>query len=463
MIRLLSLLSVLMVFATAYGDRPKLDQSVRELVQTIDAPDSIKYAASNAVGIVVNTGRFTDHGSGVYLGDFYVATAAHVVAESNRGEVVFQDGVRRSFVVEQSDRKWDQALLRLNAEHPTLGGVNICDEKPSVGDVVYSVGRGKGYYRIFNGYVSGFSAPGQQDPSDWFTHSGVAVQGDSGGPVFERSGRLVGCLWGARQDGTRAVCPGRFQQLIQRVFPRITAWRQRRLVGVTGQCLPGQACDLQPSVTPSSTGTRTEYIAPTQAPVSQAPVLSQDLSAFALKEDIPETSSFVTIPMLDQMKAELLASDRAVQSQFLSFKNAASTSMTKIEGDQLGLNSEQKNIREMLREKAATVAKVGATTWLQAHGIPVAGGAIGIGMGVLGYFLRRRGGGGQVPFPITGQAQMATQLQPMLAPPVAPVTYTVPAQPSRLETVPRTRTETTRTVEETRQELHPNERMTTAA
>ena len=90
------------------------------------------------------------------------------------------------------------------------------------------------------------------------------------------------------------------------------------------------------------------------------------------------------------------------------------------------------------------------------------------------YFLRRRSGGSDDrPFPIIERVNQAIPMiqQPTIQPvyqapaiqqPAQPltITYQPPIQqtPRTPQTVPRTRTETTRTVEETKQELHPMEK-----
>ena len=67
-------------------------------------------------------------------------------------------------------------------------------------------------------------------PDDWFTISGHARQGDSGGGVFNEQGKLVGVLWGT--DGQEVVCvqAGRLQKLLDTAIVRTDAAQQKSIL-----------------------------------------------------------------------------------------------------------------------------------------------------------------------------------------------------------------------------------------
>jgi hypothetical protein len=97
-------------------------------------------------------------------------------------------------------------------------------------------------------------------PDDWFMITGAARGGDSGGPVFNANGRVVGVLWGT--DGSTVVCvqAGRIHALLDLAIPQSysqkaeVAQRQRRPTPPMpgdGGCGPG---GCPPNVAPPILG-----------------------------------------------------------------------------------------------------------------------------------------------------------------------------------------------------------------
>jgi hypothetical protein len=189
----------------------------------------VQEAAKNAVKVTFPNGNGAYSGSGVYLGDRYIATAWHVPrGTSGKGYAVFRDGTRIDVEVNGKDPVWDQCILTMASEHPTLPGVELAETNPQIGERIYSVGFGQGF-RIFGGAVTGYSSTGAGNPADWVNHQSPAVSGDSGGPIFTESGKLVGCLWGSGQGETLGSTTSRFQLFIRPLFPRLAQWRANRI------------------------------------------------------------------------------------------------------------------------------------------------------------------------------------------------------------------------------------------
>jgi S1-C subfamily serine protease len=216
-------------------------------VEITGVTQSVEKSAQNAVKLVFPGNGFSHGGSGVYLGDRYVATAHHVPeGTSGRGVVHFRDGTQIGCTVNGRDTQWDQCILTLDKEHPTLPGVDIASINPKVGDELYSVGFGQGF-RIFGGQVTGFSGNGS-GAFDWVNHQQASVQGDSGGPIFNQTGQLIGCLWGCGAGETVGTTTSRFRLFVKPLFPRLAQWRAnrigRQIAGVGFECPDGQ-CPLQ--------------------------------------------------------------------------------------------------------------------------------------------------------------------------------------------------------------------------
>lgn len=215
------------------------------------ATNAVEQAAANAVKISFPAGnRVSYNGSGVYLGDQYIATCYHVPrGTQGRGTAVFRDGWTTGVTVNGTDSQWDQAILTMDTEHPSLPGVDIAEANPQPGQRIYSAGFGQGF-RLFGGAVTSFAGNGS-GTTDWFNHQGAAVSGDSGGPMFTESGKLVGCLWGTGQGQTIGTSTGRFRVFVKPLFPVLARWRANRIANqIAGVCPPGGSCYPPPQAQP---------------------------------------------------------------------------------------------------------------------------------------------------------------------------------------------------------------------
>ena len=70
---------------------------------------------------------------------------------------------------------------------------------------------------LFLGYKR--STQAQNGPDDWMEISGHARGGDSGGPIFNQQGRVVGVLWGTDGEHVVGVQAGRVHKLLDEAIP----------------------------------------------------------------------------------------------------------------------------------------------------------------------------------------------------------------------------------------------------
>src|SRR5436190_6066848 len=141
----------------------------------------------------------TAAGSGSVIdGQGRILTAAHVVAGASSITVTFQDGSTRTAQVLGQDQSSDIALLKVDPSGLTLHPLTLGSSKSlSVGDGLAVIGDPFQYSRSLStgvvsgldrtiGATNGFSIAHaiQTDPS--------LNPGNSGGPVLDRQGRLVG-------------------------------------------------------------------------------------------------------------------------------------------------------------------------------------------------------------------------------------------------------------------------------
>lgn len=176
-------------------------------------------------------------GSGVLVRwgkQIVVLTARHVVKDARRILVDFHNGRRRRAKVLKVNVRWDCAVLDIGALPEGIDPAEMAfgaDATFHDGDRLESCGYGPdgklaGNSGLFKGYRRSTAAA--QGPDDWMVISGHARQGDSGGPVFDNRGRVVGVLWGT--DGETVVCvqPGRIHVMLDEVIAEQLAIMNRR-------------------------------------------------------------------------------------------------------------------------------------------------------------------------------------------------------------------------------------------
>ncbi len=158
-----------------------------------------------------------------------ILTAAHLFTEGTGDlEVTFPNGDRYAARLEVIDKTWDLALLGIRS--PEAAPVAIASTKPVRGDLLsaggYPLGRA---FRTVTGRFSRWVGPGGGQPFDMIDMAAVVQQGDSGGPIFNRRGQLVGIISGCDGRYTTGPC-----------FPRIRAIL-RRVLRTTGRAVGGSA------------------------------------------------------------------------------------------------------------------------------------------------------------------------------------------------------------------------------
>ena len=134
-------------------------------------------------------------GSGfVYDNRGHILTSAHVVESLDEVRVTLNDGSVVSAKVAGRDAKTDIALLKADNPH-ALKPVKIGDSDTArVGDAVLAIGNPFGLGNtVTSGIVSARSRDIQVGPYDDFIQTDAAInRGNSGGPLFNVKGELIG-------------------------------------------------------------------------------------------------------------------------------------------------------------------------------------------------------------------------------------------------------------------------------
>ncbi|MDR3505725.1 MAG: trypsin-like peptidase domain-containing protein [Acidocella sp.] len=168
------------------GDNSGADSSLHA---TADTPD-------NTAGTVVPPPKTIESlGSGfVFSPDGYILTNAHVVNNANAVIVTFPDGTVYTASIAGRDKSADLAVLKIDAGHK-LPYVKFGDStKLHVGDWVLAVGNPFGLSGSSSaGIVSALHRDiGDTDFDDFIQTDAAINKGNSGGPLFNMQGEVIG-------------------------------------------------------------------------------------------------------------------------------------------------------------------------------------------------------------------------------------------------------------------------------
>jgi putative serine protease PepD len=129
-----------------------------------------------------------------------IVTAAHVVNGASSVTVTFQDGTTRKATVLGKDNATDVAVLKVDPAGMTLHPLPLgSSANLQVGDALAAIGDPFNYNRsISTGIVSGLdrtiSAPNGFTVAHAIQTDAALNPGNSGGPVFDSSGKVIGIV-----------------------------------------------------------------------------------------------------------------------------------------------------------------------------------------------------------------------------------------------------------------------------
>lgn len=155
--------------------------------------------------VAVQTGAqvasYERHGAGVILHESgVIVTNAHVVNQANKVRVLLNNRDEHSAAVVRFAPELDLALLKINVPAPLPHAALADSSTITLHDEVFSVGSSPLLKEsISGGKITGLASSrhgAYTNPyeSDFFQTSMSIYKGDSGGPLFNRQGQLVGLL-----------------------------------------------------------------------------------------------------------------------------------------------------------------------------------------------------------------------------------------------------------------------------
>jgi serine protease Do len=135
----------------------------------------------------------TTQGSGFFMSsDGYIMTTSHLVTRSDKIEVTADDGRTYAAKLVGADPKTDLALLKIEGGNQ-FPVARIADRAPRIGQWVLAVGNPFGLGgTVTAGIVSARSRDMLGPYNDFIQIDAPINQGNSGGPAFDVSGKVIG-------------------------------------------------------------------------------------------------------------------------------------------------------------------------------------------------------------------------------------------------------------------------------
>ena len=144
-------------------------------------------------------------GTGIILGNGYILSNAHVVLDKDKKEIAdsilckFADNTEMEFDLLYADKNIDLAILY--SEDFDKDGAIFEKDSVETGEKVYAIGNSKGQgICIVDGIVSDKNRLCGKE--SFIMYSAPTVTGNSGGPLFNAKGKIIGVVTLGRKDAT---------------------------------------------------------------------------------------------------------------------------------------------------------------------------------------------------------------------------------------------------------------------
>jgi serine protease Do len=187
--------------AAAEESAPNQATLIRSLLPTVVNIAARKEASDPTSAVIASSGEPRTPRTEVLNGSGFVidpsgviVTNWHVVRDAFEVTVTFQDGARAPAVVAAAARIMDIALLKITPPHPLSVAEFGNSDQVHVGDSVLAVGNPLGIgMSVTAGIVSALNRDIMDTPYDHFIQTDAAINhGNSGGPLFNMQGEVVG-------------------------------------------------------------------------------------------------------------------------------------------------------------------------------------------------------------------------------------------------------------------------------
>lgn len=177
---------------------------------TLDAPEIYRRNRNSVVELTADKGDCVGSGTGMVLPGGYVLTNAHVVFSKEKENAtrvqaadsligVTADKRRMAFDIVYADVRRDMALIV--SDDLAAPAITFSDGDVTIGEKVYAIGNSKGQgICMLDGIVSDRERfiSGER----YIMYSAPTVGGNSGGPLFNAHGKVIGMCTLGQKDGS---------------------------------------------------------------------------------------------------------------------------------------------------------------------------------------------------------------------------------------------------------------------
>ena len=146
----------------------------------------------NAAGIVIDA-------SGI------IVTNTHTIIHAPYIFVILKDGTRLAAKVIFSSRKYDFTFLKVHPPHPLKRVRWANSALVTPGERIIAIGNSpENYHAVMPGHITGVLKKASSRINDFLQMDFELYHGDSGGPILDEQGRLLGMIMARREDQPNA-------------------------------------------------------------------------------------------------------------------------------------------------------------------------------------------------------------------------------------------------------------------
>lgn len=168
--------------------------SVAAFILAVFVSLSMKAPPPETISAMVKVKLPNGHGSGVSIGDGYIITAAHVAGTEKTVTLKLSDGSIRPATVLWASKEYDIALLKTSPDR--LGKAKLECRVAKDGEPIVSMGNPMALEFVSAyGKIAGSPREFAHWKSVYITDI-TTIMGQSGGPVFDADGDLIGITVG---------------------------------------------------------------------------------------------------------------------------------------------------------------------------------------------------------------------------------------------------------------------------